>query len=99
MFSFISLLARAHTHLVSLSLSYSRDWRFHFLGIVAIYRADSFQAREASTSHNSRVSKNEGAELWCASWEGQIHTWFTRALLIWSTSTSYDHKRDLPSFL
>jgi hypothetical protein len=23
-----------------------------------------------------------------------MNTWFTRALLIWSTSTSYDNKRD-----
>jgi hypothetical protein len=26
--------------------------------------------------------------------EGQMNTWATRALLIWSTSSSYDHKRD-----
>ena len=28
-----------------------------------LYRVDSFQARAALTNHNSRVSKNEGAEL------------------------------------
>jgi hypothetical protein len=71
--------------------------RFH--GPYSQYRVDSFQARAALTNRNSRVSKNEGAELWCASWEGQIHNGFARALLIRSTSTSYDHKRDLPSFL
>jgi hypothetical protein len=32
------------------------------------------------------------------SWKGQNRTWFTRALLIWSISTSYDHKRDFQIF-
>jgi cytochrome c-type biogenesis protein CcmH/NrfF len=37
--------------------------------------------------------KELGAELYCVSCEGQQHAWFARALLIWSTSTSYDQKR------
>jgi hypothetical protein len=42
--------------------------------------------------------KELGAELWCVSWKGQMIAWFTQASLFWSTSTSYDHKRDLPNF-
>jgi hypothetical protein len=30
--------------------------------------------------------------------EGQINACFAQAVLIWPTSTSYDHKRDLPNF-
>jgi hypothetical protein len=37
--------------------------------------------------------KELGAEIWCVSCEGQINTWFECAMLVWSSSTSYDQKR------
>jgi hypothetical protein len=63
------------------------------IGLLRYKQGVFFPSKTSLTIGELNGFKELGAEVWCVSREGQIYTWFKRALLIWSTSTSYDQKR------